>query len=252
MFATRTGRPPAGAIAALGIAAVLAATAPLLRIDPSKWLPGALLQTLAWPDADGLRELSARFLETIEMAVAGTALAVLVCIPLSFAAAGNLAPAWISAPIKLALAALRAVPDLVWALILASAVGVGQLAGLAALFITSVAFLGKAFAESLEVVPVGPLEALRAAGAGPAAVRRIGALEQARSDFVGLAFYQSDTSVRAASILGLVGAGGIGMELKLAMDFLNYERLGFLILAIWAAVAAIDGLAGIVRWRMAR
>jgi phosphonate transport system permease protein len=250
MFAGRAGRPTGGFWAALGVAAALLITLPALRIDPSRWTLGGLAQVFALPSMEGMGAFGARFLETLEMAAAATAISFVISLPLSFAAAAGLSPGWLSAPTKLVLAALRSIPDLVWALILASAVGVGQLAGLAALIITTLAFLAKVFAESLETVPAGPIEALRAGGAGPTAVRRVAVLEQAKPDIAGLTLYHLDANIRAASILGLVGAGGIGFELKLAMDHLRYDRLGLMIAAIWLTVAALDQVSRFVRRRI--
>ncbi len=250
MFAGRAGRPPGGLWLAAGGAAALLAALPALRIDPARWTLGGLAQVFAIPSLEGIDAFGLRFLETLEMAAAATAISFVISLPLSFAAAAGLSPSWLSVPAKLALAALRSVPDLVWALILASAVGVGKLAGLAALVITTLAFLAKVFAESLETVPAGPVEALRAVGAGPTAVRRVAVLEQAKPDIAGLTLYHLDANIRAASILGLVGAGGIGFELKMAMDHLRYDRLGLMILAIWLAVAVLDQISRSVRRRI--
>lgn len=198
-------------------------------------------QMFVTPDWEYVPQLLAKMLETIEMAVLGTAIAVVVSLPLGILAASNATPHPVVYRVTRDLMSLmRALPELVWALVFVSAVGLGPLPGVMALAFVTVGFMGKFFAESIEVVDHKAVEGVRAHGAGWLQVRLFAMLPQALPDFVGTVMYILDHNLRAAAILGLVGAGGIGYDLVMSMRLFQYERLFLIALSIYLVVTALD------------
>jgi len=118
------------------------------------------------------------------------------------------------------------------------------------LFLTTVGFLVKTFAESLDVVDRKPVEGITAAGADWTGIRTIGAVPQALPDFVGLSLYSFDVNIRASAIIGALGAGGIGYDISQAVKLFQFDRLGLLIISIYLIVAAIDVASSQIRRRL--
>lgn len=214
-------------------------------------------------------ELSLRYLgevgraavETLQISITGLVLGALIGAPLSLFAASNLSsgagsglPLWQRAlrfgPYWLARGALnllRAVPELVWALIFITAVGLGPFAGAMAIGIHSGGLLGKLWAEQLESVDPGPVEAVRQLGVGRLGLASMAVVPQARRNLISLGMYQWECNVRAATIVGFVGAGGIGQQVDLSIRLFRYSETSTLILAILVMVFAADGLSTLVR-----
>ena len=193
------------------------------------------------PDWDYIPQLLARMRETIEMTLLATAIAVVLSLPLSILAARNATPHIVVYRLTRDLLSLmRALPELVWALVFVSAVGLGPLPGVMALAFVTVGFMSKFFAESIEVVDHKAVEGVRAHGAGWLHVRLFAMLPQALPDFVGTVMYILDHNLRAAAILGLVGAGGIGYDIVMTMRLFTYDRMLLIALSIYLVVTALD------------
>lgn len=222
-------------------------TAPMVEVDFVR-LIGSLGKMTAFagqmfvaPDWNYVPQLLAKMLETIEMTILGTAIAIVLSLPMGILAARNATPHIVVYRVtRDALSLMRALPELVWALVFVSAVGLGPLPGVMALAFVTVGFMGKFFAESIEVVDQKAVEGVRAHGAGWLQVRLFAMLPQALPDFVGTVMYILDHNLRAAAILGLVGAGGIGQELKVAFDLFQYRNASTIILVIFVIVLVME------------
>ncbi|MAB11257.1 MAG: phosphonate ABC transporter, permease protein PhnE [Hyphomonas sp.] len=192
-----------------------------------------------------------KMLETIEMAVWASLFAVLLSLPLAWVAARNFTPH----PVLYRLARsfisfLRAVPELISALFLVLAFGFGPIAGILALALHSVGFLAKFFAEDIEAADKVPQDAIRATGAGDLAVLRLAVLPQVLPSYTALTFYILDRNIRMGTVIGLVGAGGIGQELKGRYDMFQYDHVATILLIIFLSVLALDALAARLRRKL--
>jgi phosphonate transport system permease protein len=204
------------------------------------------------PEAKIWPKLAVGMGETLLIAFVATFWAVLLAvIPAALAARGVGPSPLLAGTIRIVAAVIRSTPDLLLALMLASAIGLGPRPGAIALIIASLGFLIKNFADALEVVNRGPVEGLESTGAGWLGVRTLGVAPQAAPDFVGLSLYMLDVNLRASAILGAVGAGGIGYDLMQAVKFQYFDRLWPMMLAIALAVTMIDRLSSWVRERLA-
>jgi phosphonate transport system permease protein len=180
-------------------------------------------------------------LETIVMSYVGTALGLLVGLPLCFAASANLSPnGWVRGIAKRLLELLRTVPDLVFALIFVEAFGLGPLAGVLALALHSTGALGKLFSEFVENIDMKPVEGVTASGGGKLAAIRFGVIPQVLSGFVGYTLLRFEINVREAAVLGYVGAGGIGEKLIEAIRKFYYTDVSAILILLIAAVFLID------------
>lgn len=255
---TPDGRPPLPLVGGVVVLlAVLWLTAPVVEVDFVR-LFGSLGKMIDFagqmfvsPDWAYLPQLLVKMLETIEMTVLGTAIAIVISLPLGILAARNATPhVAVYRVTRDLLSLMRALPELVWALVFVSAVGLGPLPGVMALAFVTVGFMGKFFAESIEVVDQKAVEGVRAHGAGWLQVRLFAMLPQALPDFVGTVMYILDHNLRAAAILGLVGAGGIGYDLVMSMRLFQYERLLLIALAIYLVVTVLDRTSDRLRSRI--
>lgn len=187
-------------------------------------------------------------LDTLAMSVAGTAIAIVLSIPLGLAAARNTTPH--PAVYHLArtiLNGLRAVPELIMGIVFVAAVGFGALPGVLALGVHSVGMVGKFYAEAIEHVSPAPIEAARAVGARPAQVVMHGVLPQVLPQLADVSIYRWEYNFRASTVLGLVGAGGIGFELIASLRTLQYREVSAIMLVILGTVAIVDGASGLLR-----
>ena len=206
----------------------------------------------AWPPSfDRFGSLSRALIETFQMAIIGTLAGVILSVPLAILAARGLTGLrFVAWPARTLVALFRTVPDLVWALIFVIAVGLGPFAGTLALAVDTAGFCGRFFAEAMEDVDKGPSDSLRAQG-----VRRLdtifcATIPAAMPAFVTTALFALEKSTRSSVILGLVGAGGIGMELKVAMDLFDYPRAATIILMIFVLVVVVEQAGRLVRGRI--
>lgn len=176
-------------------------------------------------------------IETLHIATLGTILAILMALPLGLLAANNVTPsAALNYGAKFLLVSSRSVNSLVWALLFVAIFGPGALAGTMAIAFRSIGFVGKLFAEALEEARPGPVEALRAAGAPWASIYLKGYWPQVEPAFWAIALFRWDISVRESAVLGLVGAGGIGMAIDSAMNLFQWERVALMLVAMLVVV----------------
>ena len=180
-------------------------------------------------------------IETLHIATLGTMLAILMAVPLGMLAANNITPhAGLNYLAKLLLVSSRSVNSLVWALLFVAIFGPGALAGTLAIAFRSIGFVGKLFGEALEEARPGPVEALRAAGAPWPSLFLKGYWPQVEPAFWAIALFRWDISVRESAVLGLVGAGGVGMAIDTAMNLFQWERVAVMLVAIFAVVIVAE------------
>jgi phosphonate transport system permease protein len=208
---------------------------------------GEFIARMFPPDFSDFPNFSLLLLETLQMAIVGTALGALLSLLIAFGAASNIAPAWLYYPCRWTMNIIRSLPDLVIALMFVSAVGLGPFAGILAMTIGSIGSIGKVFAEAMEAVDRGPIVAMESVGASKRQIVQYAVLPQALPMLTSYTLLLFEGNVRGATILGLVGAGGIGLELTTAMNRYEYEHLGAMVLCIILLVTAIDQLSAIIR-----
>lgn len=202
------------------------------------------------PDFSDIGTIVALLIETLQMAIVGTVLGAVLSLLVAFGAASNLAPRWVYYPARWLMNIIRSVPDLVFALMFVSAVGLGPFAGILAMTLGSVGSIGKVFAEAMESVDRGPMVAMEAVGASRRQVIQYGVLPQAAPLLVSYTLLLFEGNVRGATILGLVGAGGIGLELTTAMRMYDYGHLSAIVICIIVLVTAIDQGSAFIRRRI--
>jgi len=191
-------------------------------------------------------------LETVDIALFGTTAAVILALPLSVLAARNTAPALpFYAAARGVIALARVVPDLVWALIFVTAVGLGPFPGALAVSVHSVGMLGRLFAEVIEDMDMGPVEALTTTGAGRIAVFSHAVVPSVLPALLGITLYRLDENIRSSLVLGFVGAGGIGFELLTAMNLFQYRTVSMLLILTFAIVLVAERLSAALRRRLA-
>lgn len=190
-------------------------------------------------------------LDTLAMSIAGTVLAVVLSLPLAVLAAPNTAPnALLYRLTRTLLAGLRSVPEIILGIVFVAAVGFGALPGVLALGLHSVGMVGKFFAEAIEHVDGRPLEAARAAGATRFQVITHAVLPQVFPQLADIAIYRWEYHFRASTVLGIVGAGGIGFELMAALRLIHYDQVAAILLTILACVVVVDGIGAWLRRRL--
>jgi len=189
-------------------------------------------------------------LETIAIAFLGTFLASLLALPIAFITAKNIAGKKLSKVGETILVVIRTFPEIILALIFVRIVGTGALAGIFAIGIHSIGMLGKLFAEAIENMDRGPIEALDAVGANLWQKIRYGVAPQVLPDFLSMALYRFDINVRAATVLGIVSAGGIGTPLAFAIGEFNWETMSAIMVAIIVMVISIDLLSSKLRQKL--
>jgi len=193
----------------------------------------------------------AALMETIHIASLGTLLALVLALPVGILAAHNLCPFTpINLLARLVLVSSRSVNSLVWALLFVGVFGPGALAGTLAIAFRSIGFVGKLFGEALEESRRGPIEALEATGAPWLSRLTFGYWPQIKPAFWSIALFRWDINVRESAVLGLVGAGGIGMTLDSAMNLFQWQRVAVILLAIFAVVILAEVVVTLVRRRV--
>jgi len=192
------------------------------------------------PDFSDWRNCLDEMLITFEIALWGTALAVVGAVPLSLLASENIAPWWVHQPVRRALDACRSINEMVFALLFVVAVGLGPFAGVLALWIHTTGVLAKLFSEAVEAIDPQPVEGIRATGAHPLAEIVYGVIPQVLPLWVSYALYRFESNVRSASVVGMVGAGGIGMVLWEVIRGFEYGKTAAVLLMLVASVSVID------------
>ncbi|MFT3998007.1 MAG: phosphonate ABC transporter, permease protein PhnE [Asticcacaulis sp.] len=187
---------------------------------------------------------------TIQVAIWGTVISVLLAIPFSLLCATNIAPSWISFPVRRLMDLLRSVNELVMGTAFVVAVGLGPLAGVLALALHNTGVLAKLFSEAVEAVDQAPVEGVRATGSTRLQEIVWGVIPQVGPLWTSFALYRFESSARSATVLGLIGAGGIGQVLFDNMNSFNYARVSAISIVIVAAVFAIDMTSSAIRRRL--
>ncbi|MGW2091067.1 phosphonate ABC transporter, permease protein PhnE [Promicromonospora sukumoe] len=208
---------------------------------------GDFLLRLFPPTWDKFGTIVELLVETLQMAIVGTVLGAVLSLVAAFGAASNIAPRWLYYPTRWVMNVIRSLPDLVFALMFVSAVGLGPFAGILAMTIGSIGSIGKVFAEAMEAVDAGPVTAMQAVGASRRQVVQYGVLPQAGPLLVSYTLLLFEGNVRGATILGMVGAGGIGLELTTAMRMYDYGHLSAIVICIIVLVTVIDQASAVIR-----
>lgn len=194
------------------------------------------LEEMVPPNFSRWKLLVGNLLETVEIAVIASAFGVLFSLPLGLLAARNLMPSWVTWPARTFIALCRSFHPVIFAILFVKAVGFGPLAGILTLIFASIGFIGKLFAEAIEEISLKPLEALRAAGAPFISVIIYAVIPQVQNRFIGFASYQFDANLRNSTMVGIVGAGGIGGTLFAAFQRFDYDFLAAILISIIALV----------------
>ena len=198
------------------------------------------LRRMLPPDFSVLGQAVTGAVQTLEIAVVGTGIAALLALPLGFAAARNAAPRWLFRLTRAVLNLFRAIDTLVYALLFVAAVGLGPFPGVLAVIAYTATVLAKLYSEAIEAIDPGPVEAITATGASALGVLRWGVLPQLAPQFLSFTLYRFETNLRAAAILGFVGAGGIGFYIQTYLRTLNYPAASAVLLVLVALVMVVD------------
>ena len=201
-----------------------------------------------------LEKVRSAVVETLAMSALGTLIAGIVGLALALAASRQQAQdrAPTRTPVRLLLNALRSVPELVWAGLLVIAAGLGPMAGTLALALHTSGVLGRLFAEAIENLPSGPAGALRAQGAGPIQIFLYATLPQVLPQIISYTLYRWENNIRAAAMLGVVGAGGLGQMLAFHMGLFHMGKTATILVAMLALVGLVDAISYGVRSRLSR
>ena len=199
------------------------------------------------PDFSDWRFYLEEILITISMGIWGTLLAAIAAVPLSILASKNVCPVSIVQPVRRILDAMRAINEIVFALIFVVAVGLGPFAGVLALFIHTAGTLGKLFSEAVEAIDPGPVEGIRATGANRIQEIIYGIFPQVMPLWTSYILYRFEANVRSASVLGIVGAGGIGVSLYQSFQGFQYQKVCAILIILVAATSMIDLLSSKLR-----
>jgi len=215
-----------------------------------------------------LRLMAGPVVETIQISIAGTAIAVLIGLPLGVLATSTLTWSGVLherrrasgrvlgflpyAASRALLSIFRSIPEFVWAFMFVRAVGLGPFPGVLALGVGYGGMLGKVYSEILEGVNPQPLETLQASGTRRLGLVAYGVLPQALPAFISYTLYRWECAIRASAILGFVGAGGLGQQIELSMRMFNFGEVLTLLGVLWVLVAGVDALSGFIRGRVVR
>jgi len=206
----------------------------------------------AWPpDLSELGVLGLRAFETVAMGTIGTSFGALIAVPLCLLAAHNVTPSpLLRVPARGLLNVLRGIDSFIFALILVAAVGLGPFAGVLGLALHAAGSIAKLWSETIETAERGPIEAVTMSGAGRLKVIRFALVPDVMPSLASITLYMWEWSIRASTVLGVVGAGGIGQELKNSVDLLAFDRVLTILLLILVMVSAIDAVSAWLRRRL--
>lgn len=225
-----------------------------LDFSPSRFAGG--LNQLGWismmmipPDPGTSLPIYLKALgETLSIALLGTTLAAIFALPVSLLAARNVVPNILRFPMRRFLDSIRGVDTLIWALVWINVVGLGPFAGVLAIAVSDFGAFGKLFSEAIEGADQKQVEGIRASGGSALHEIRFGLMPQVLPVIAGQVLYFIESNTRSATIIGIVGAGGIGLQLAEQIRVLEWQKVSFLILMILVAVAAIDFISGKLRF----
>jgi phosphonate transport system permease protein len=192
-------------------------------------------------EAAFLSRIGLRILETFQIALVGAAIGIVLSLPIAWCAARGVSPLGRgNVLVKMFVSFLRTVPDLVWALLFVASIGLGAVAGTMTIVVDTIGFCGRFFAEAMEDAEKEPQEALAAIGAGRSSILVGAILPDIMPSLINSSLFALEKAVRSSVVLGLVGAGGIGQELKVAFDLFQYRSASMIILAIVAIVLLME------------
>ncbi len=210
------------------------------------------LLTRMWPpDLDFLDKLVQPLIETIHIATLGTAMTIFIAFPIAFLAARNTtfnSTTWFIG--RFILVTSRSVNTIVWGLLFVAIFGPGPMAGVWAIALRSIGFMGKLVAEAIEEIDVGPVEAIEATGASRLQVLWVGILPQVLPIIYGTTVYRWDINIRESTVLGFVGAGGIGIQLYSSINLFAWREVSLMLLAVFCVVVVSEFISAAVRKRL--
>jgi phosphonate transport system permease protein len=234
----------------------------LAALLASSWTGADMRPGDLWRDSGNMAEYAADFFPpdfrqwrlyvsemviTLQIALWGTALALITAVPLSLLAACNIVPWWVYQPVRRLLDACRAINEMVFAMLFVVAVGLGPFAGVLALWIHTTGILAKLFSEAVEAIDPQPVEGIRSTGAGALHEIVYGVIPQVMPLWISYTLYRFESNVRSASVVGMVGAGGIGVVLWEIIRGFQYAETGAVMVIIVVTVSAIDLVSARIR-----
>ena len=202
------------------------------------------------PDFHEWRQYLHEMIVTLQIALWGTVLAVAGAVPLGLLASNNIAPWWVRQPVRRLLDACRAINEIVFALIFVVAVGLGPFAGVLALWVHTTGILGKLFSEAVEAIDPQPVEGIRATGANALHEAFYGVIPQVLPLWISFTLYRFESNVRSAAVVGMVGAGGIGMVLWDVMRSFQYNATAAVLIILVVCVSLLDLISAQLRKQM--
>lgn len=239
----------------LGAVALLAVIAWHIEANPARLVRGApwmwdFVRRMVPPDLRVLPSALVGAVATIEIALLGTGLAAALAVPLGFLSARNVAPPTLYYGVRTALNFFRSIDTLVYALLFVAAVGLGPFPGMLAVVAYTTTSLAKLYSETIEGIEPGPVDAIRATGATRLQVLRFGILPQVLPLFLSYVLYRFESNVRAATVLGFVGAGGIGLYLQTYLRMIDYPAASTVLLVTVVMVMLVDFASARIRARL--
>jgi len=199
------------------------------------------------PDFHDWRLYLSELIVTLHIAIWGTVLAVVCAVPLSLLAASNIAPVWVYQPVRRVLDALRSINEMVFAMLFVVAVGLGPFAGALALWLHTTGVLAKLFSEAVEAIDPQPVEGIRATGANALEEIVYGVIPQVMPLWVSYSLYRFESNVRSASVVGMVGAGGIGVVLWEVIRGFRFDQTCAVMIMIVLLVSVVDLISARIR-----
>jgi phosphonate transport system permease protein len=200
----------------------------------------AYLSGFLTPDFAEWRQYLHQTAITVQIAVWGTLLAILGAVPFGLLSSANVAPVWVHQPVRRVMDACRSINEMIFAMLFISAVGLGPFAGVLALFMHTLGTLAKLFSEAVEAIDPQPVEGIRATGASKLQEIAYGIIPQVVPLWISYSLYRFESNVRSASVVGMVGAGGIGMLLWDAIRSFNYGATAAMLLVLVVVVSLLD------------
>ncbi|WP_257391370.1 phosphonate ABC transporter, permease protein PhnE [Cytobacillus gottheilii] len=209
---------------------------------------GTFLARAFPPDMSRWDSILMAMLETFEIALVGTVLGVVISLPIALLISQNTTPhVAVSRALRFMVSVMRTVPDLVWALIFVISVGLGSFAGILTIMVDTIAFCARFFSERIEEIDKGPVEAIQSTGSNRLGIYAASIIPIGFPSFVATGLFSVEKAIRSAVVLGLVGAGGIGIELSTSMSLMKYDEAFMIIIIIFIVVVMVEQLSSVIR-----
>lgn len=202
------------------------------------------------PDFTEWRFYAQELVVTVQIAIWGSALAIVSAVPFGLLSASNMTPAWVHQPVRRLMDACRAINEMVFALLFVVAVGLGPFAGVLALWVHTTGTLAKLFSEAVEAIDPQPVEGIRATGARKLEEIAFGVVPQVMPLWISFSLYRFEANIRSASVVGMVGAGGIGMVLWDVIRGFQYEQTAAVLIMLVVTVSVVDLMSATIRKRL--